>query len=91
MLRQVVNTITENVGVIQRLYNCSLKHCNECLYMQCISSIISRGLCLGMLQENWRLCIVLVCLDNVALLTSVLGSGNNEFLANKSNAPAQTV
>ena len=28
------------------------------------------------------------CLDNVALLTSVLGSGNKRFLAKESNAPA---
>ena len=41
-----------------------------------------------MLQENGQLCIALACLDNVTLLTSVLGSGNNEFLAKESNAPA---
>ena len=43
---------------------------------------------LGMLQENGRLCIALACLDNVTLLTSVFGSGNNKFLAKESNAPA---
>ena len=40
-----------------------------------------------MLQENGRLCIALACLDNVTLLSSVLGSGNNKFLAKESNAP----
>ena len=39
-----------------------------------------------MLQENGWLCIALACLDNVALLTFVLGSGNNAFLAKESNA-----
>ena len=37
---------------------------------------------------KWALCIALACLDNVALLTSVLGSGNNKVLAKESNAPA---
>ena len=41
-----------------------------------------------MLQENGRLCIALASPDNVTLLTSVLGSGNNNFLAKESNAPA---
>ena len=41
-----------------------------------------------MLQENGRLCIALACLDNVTLLRSVLGSGNDKFLAKESNAPA---
>ena len=44
--------------------------------------------CLGMLQENGQLCIALACLDNATLSTSVLGSGNNKFLAKESNAPA---
>ena len=41
-----------------------------------------------MLQENGRLCIALARLDNLTLLNSVLGSGNNKFLAKESNAPA---
>ena len=41
-----------------------------------------------MLQENGRLCISLAFLDNVTLLTPVLGPGNNKFLAKESNAPA---
>ena len=41
-----------------------------------------------MLQESGGLCIALACLDNVTLLTLVLGSGNNKILAKEDNAPA---
>ena len=48
----------------------------------------SYSYCLGTLQETARLCIALACLENVTLLTSVLGSLNNKFLAKESNALA---
>ena len=41
-----------------------------------------------MLQENGLLCIAPACLDNVALSSLVLGSGNNKVLVKESNAPA---
>ena len=43
---------------------------------------------LSKLLEHERLCIVLACPDYILLLTLVLGSGNNKFLAKESNAPA---
>ena len=43
-----------------------------------------------MLQEIERLGIAVACLDNVTLLTSVLGSGNNKFLAKEIKAPASS-
>ena len=65
-----------------------MRKCFYCWYsllLQFATKLLHQ--CLGKLQENRPLCLVLACLNDVIPLTSVFGSGNSKFLAKEeSNA-----